>query len=207
MPTPARFHPRPPFGTSPRSATTSTVALPACPGSTARESAALQQRVQVWSRIHACVHAIKTPTELVSPAQRFSLFRTVQLANSGTLDQADLLAGQTALAQAAAQAPAAIKALATTSAAGIGPDLPAELRQAHRGVLLASLNRQTVQIPVAALEPLVELYRAAASPVVAPAPGPDRPSSEPRLVATPAALWPSVAANAPPRRPGPGARL
>lgn len=177
------------------------------PGLAADEASALQRRAQVWSRIHACVHAIKTPTEVLSPAQRFSLFRTLQLAHSGTLDRADLLAGQTALAQAAAQGPAAIEALANTAAAGIGPDLPTELRQAHRGVLLASLNKQTVQIPAAALEPLAELYRAAASPVRAPAPGPDRPTPRPRFVATPASIRPSIAANAPPRRPGPGGRL
>jgi hypothetical protein len=177
------------------------------PGIDPREVSALHQRAQVWSRIHACVHAIKTPTEMLSPAQRFSLFRTLQLAHSGTLDGPDLLAGQTALAQAAAQAPAAIEALASNPAAGIGPDLPAELRQAHRGVLLASLNRQTVQIPGSALEPLAELYRTAASSVLAPTPRGDVPTSRPRLVATPGALRPSVAANAPPRRTGPGAHL
>jgi hypothetical protein len=114
------------------------------------------------------VRAIHTPAELLSPAQRFSLFRTLQLAATGALEPADYRSGQTALAHAAALAPATVAALIDTPAAGIGPDLAAELRDSHKGVLLASLNRQTVQVPARALDPLIKLYREAASPIGAP---------------------------------------
>lgn len=177
------------------------------PGVPAGEVQALQQRAQVWSRIHACVHAIQTPTVPPSPTQRYSLFRTLQLAATGELDPGDLTAGQTALAHAAALAPAAIEALADTPTAGIGPELPAEIRQAHRGLQLASLNRQTVQIPARALEPLVKLYRTASKPSLAAASSQKQSATGPRLVATTKSPQRSVVPSASPRRPGPGARM
>lgn len=172
---------------------------------------ALSGRADLWQNIHRHLHTIRTPTEPLMPAQQFALMRTRALAVA-PLDAADLLAGRTALAQAAAWAISALEHHIGNPVVGLGPDLTPELRTQLRDfhpprhgqhpyetALLATHNRRPASpIPPGALDPLAALYRAAAAPVD-PAPGPRR-TTRPATVLT--AVMPARAASPGPRPPG-----
>ena len=161
---------------------------------------ALQQRAELWRDIHHQLHALHTPTEPLMPAQRFALMRTRALAVA-PLSPGDLIAGRTALTQAATWAPTTLGHYLDNPVVGLGPTLTPQLRDhltgyhrpvgwnglethPHEAVLLASLNRRPASpIPPGALDPVIALYQAAAQPLTpapTPPPGPAR-----RLAAVP----------------------
>jgi hypothetical protein len=125
------------------------------------------------------------------PAQRFALMRTRALAVA-PLEPRDLIAGRTALTQAAAWAPTALGHYLDNPVVGLGPTLTPQLRahltgyhrpddrngrntHPHEAVLVASLNRRPASpIPPGVLDPVIALYQAAAQPLTpAPTPPPD----------------------------------
>lgn len=166
---------------------------------------ALQHRAALWRDIHHQLHALHTPTEPLMPAQRFALMRTRALAVA-PLEPRDLIAGRTALTQAAAWAPTALEHYLDNPVVGLGPTLTPQLRahltgyhrpddrnarnaHPHEAVLVANLNRRPASpIPPGALDPVITLYQAAAQPLT-PAPTPP-PGPAKRLASAPTAAAP-----------------
>ena len=88
---------------------------------------ALQHRAELWRDIHHQLHALHTPTEPLMPAQRFALMRTRALAVA-PLNPGDLIAGRTALTQAASWAQTTLGHYLDNPVVGLGPTLTPQLR-------------------------------------------------------------------------------
>ena len=161
---------------------------------------ALRQRAETWRAINQQLYTIHTPTEPLMPAQEYSLARLRALA-AAPLSDPDLRAGRTALAQVAVWSQTAVSHYEGSEVTGLGPALVPQQRahlrtlystaasprraRPYEQALVANLNHRTTSpIPAGALDPLVDLYRAAAQPV-APPPRPAPNGEPPRLAVVP----------------------